>query len=250
MEYTIGNLSEISGVTRRTLRYYDEIGILRPKIINESGYRIYTNEEVDKLQQILFYKNMNLSINEIKKLINDKSTDEMKILEEHYKNLLNQKENLENLIKNLEKTIKYKKGEIQMLDKEKFEVLKEENIKNNESLYGKEIREKYGDETINQSNKRYMSLTQEEFEEMNAIENKIFENLVILLKKEDNSLEEMTYSYHKKWLLFSWKKYNKIAHNGLAKMYLNDNRFKEYYDKKAGSGATEILAKIIDKYTR
>ncbi|MGL4991935.1 MAG: MerR family transcriptional regulator [Sarcina sp.] len=250
MEYTIGKLSEISGVTKRTLRYYDEIGILVPKIINESGYRIYTNVEIDKLQQILFYKNMSLSINEIKELLSNKSIDEVKVLENHYKNLLNRKEELESLIKNLEKTIKYKKGEIKMSNKEKFEALKKESIKNNENLYGKEIREKYGDKIINKSNKRYMSLSEEEFEEMNIIENKIFENLEILLKKEDSSLEEMTYIYHKKWLLFNWKKYSKTAHNGLAKMYLNDERFRAYYDQKAGVGATEILVKIIAKYTK
>ena len=68
MEYTINNLSKLAGVSTRTLRYYDEIGLLKPKRISTSGYRIYGEDEVNLLQQILFYKELGISLDEIKEI--------------------------------------------------------------------------------------------------------------------------------------------------------------------------------------
>jgi len=64
MEYTVQKLAELSGVTARTLRYYDEIGILKPARINSSGYRVYGSREVDRLQQILFYRELGMILEE------------------------------------------------------------------------------------------------------------------------------------------------------------------------------------------
>ena len=70
MEYTVQKLSRLAGVSSRTLRYYDEIGILKPARINSSGYRIYGQREVDRLQQILFYKELGVNLKDIKEIIN------------------------------------------------------------------------------------------------------------------------------------------------------------------------------------
>ena len=75
MEYTVSKLAKISGVSTRTLRYYDEIGLLKPTKIRSNGYRIYGNAEVDKLQQILFYREMGVSLEEIIKLMSDPNYD-------------------------------------------------------------------------------------------------------------------------------------------------------------------------------
>ena len=66
MEYTVQKLGKMAGVSTRTLRYYDEIGILKPARINSSGYRIYGQAEVDRLQQILFYRELGVSLENIK----------------------------------------------------------------------------------------------------------------------------------------------------------------------------------------
>ena len=58
MEYTVQKLGQLAGISARTLRYYDEIGLLKPTRINSSGYRIYGATEVDRLQQILFYREL------------------------------------------------------------------------------------------------------------------------------------------------------------------------------------------------
>ena len=84
MEYSVSKLARLSGVSARTLRYYDEIGLLKPKRVNSSGYRIYGAREVDLLQQILFYREMDLSLDEIKQIIYAADFDVASALEEHY----------------------------------------------------------------------------------------------------------------------------------------------------------------------
>ncbi|EUJ38072.1 putative transcriptional regulator [Listeria weihenstephanensis FSL R9-0317] len=76
MEYTVQKLGQLAGVSTRTLRYYDEIGILKPARINTSGYRIYGQIEVDRLQQILFYREMNVPLEKIKAILEEPDFDE------------------------------------------------------------------------------------------------------------------------------------------------------------------------------
>lgn len=85
MEYTINNLSKLAGVSTRTLRYYDEIGLLKPKRISTSGYRIYGEDEVNLLQQILFYKELDLSLEKIRSIVNSEDFDCVAALYEHKK---------------------------------------------------------------------------------------------------------------------------------------------------------------------
>ena len=67
--YKISQVATMSGVTIRTLQYYDKIGLLKPKIINEVGYRFYSDEEIEILQQILFFKELDFSLEEIKRIL-------------------------------------------------------------------------------------------------------------------------------------------------------------------------------------
>jgi len=88
MEYTVQKLAELSGVTARTLRYYDEIGILKPARINSSGYRVYGSREVDRLQQILFYRELGMNLEEIKRILFSPCFDEIQALKQHHRKLL------------------------------------------------------------------------------------------------------------------------------------------------------------------
>ena len=148
MLYSIKKMSQISGVSGRTLRYYDELGLLQPKEINDVGYRKYSDAEVDKLQQILLYKQMGLKLEEIKKILENPDFDLKQALEEQKKRLLLEKNRLQQIIETVEKTLEGMKGKYQMTNEEKFKGLKEENIRKNEEKYGQEIRQKYGEEVV------------------------------------------------------------------------------------------------------
>ena len=105
MEYTVKELSKISGISTRTLRYYDQIALLVPPRLSSSGYRIYGETEVDTLQQILFYRELGVSLDEIKKLLNSPDYDKEQSLQNHLDELMQKKARIETLITNVGETI-------------------------------------------------------------------------------------------------------------------------------------------------
>ncbi|MCX7614970.1 MAG: MerR family transcriptional regulator, partial [Clostridiales bacterium] len=177
MEYTVNKLGRLAGISTRTLRYYDEIGILKPRKTNSSGYRIYGRNEVDQLQQILFYRELGLSLEEIKEIITKPTFDKQKALLEHHKTLLEKRNRLDLLIKNVETTIESIERGIPMTDQEKFEGFKRKMIEDNEGKYGTEIRNKYGEDAVNRSNKKVLNMTKEQHEEVTKLANEIKETL-------------------------------------------------------------------------
>ena len=250
MLYSIKKMSQISGVSGRTLRYYDELGLLQPKEINDVGYRKYSDAEVDKLQQILLYKQMGLKLEEIKNILENPSFDVRQALENQRKQLLLDKERLQKIIETVEKTLEGMKGKYQMTNEEKFKGLKEENIRKNEEKYGQEIRQKYGEEVVQASNKKYLNLTEAEFSEMQMTESELLEKLTTYLSQPDitQAVAKEIFELHKKWLQFSWATYQAEAHKGVAMMYVMDERFTAYYDERAGVGSAEALNQIIQYY--
>ena len=144
----INEVSKITGVSIRTLHYYDKIGILVPTKL-DNGYRIYSKDDLNKLQKILFYKYLNFRLSDIANILKDNSNS-LIILEEQHKLLLEEKKKIENIIKIVEKTIKDYKGEINMSIEEKFEGFKKEDIKK----YERAAKEKYGTDVIEESKRR------------------------------------------------------------------------------------------------
>lgn len=250
MEYTVKKLGQIAGVTTRTLRYYDEIDLLKPARINSSGYRIYGEKEVDILQQILFYKELGLDLNSIKEIIRAPSFDRTKALKEHKEKLIKKRNRLDLLISNVNKTIDSAEGGRKMLDQEKFEGFKDRLINDNEEKYGKEIRQKYGDDTISKSNQKLRDMTKEEYNKMTKLEEDMLKMLGEAFKGGDPSsqLAQKAADLHRQWLSHYWPKYSKEAHAGLAEMYLDDERFTTYYDA-ARPGTAAFLRDAILVYT-
>lgn len=250
MEYTVQKLSKIAGVSTRTLRYYDEIGILRPARINSSGYRIYGQVEVDRLQHILFYRELGVSLESIKNIVTSPSFDGAKALREHREKLLEKRKQLDLLISNVDKTIALTEGRIIMSDKEKFEGFKQKMVDDNEKKYGKEIREKYGNDTINKSNAKLMNMTEEQYNEVTSLEEQVKAALAEAFKNGDPSsdIAQKAAYLHKRWITFYWSEYSKEAHAGVAQMYVDDERFTAYYDKEQ-PGMAEFLRDAIFIYT-
>jgi DNA-binding transcriptional MerR regulator len=234
MEYTVQKLGKLAGISTRTLRYYDEIGILKPARINSSGYRIYGQEEVDCLQQILFYREMGLELSVIKEILESKGFDEIRALGNHLDSLLTKRNQLNLLIENVNKTIAYKKGRIQMSDKEKFEGFKKKLVEENEEKYGKEIREKYTDKVVDEANQKMLKMSKEQYDEFKSLEQEILDTLEKAYAAKDpaGALAQKAANLHKNWLSYTWKEYTKEAHAGLVQMYVADERFTAYYDKK------------------
>lgn len=252
MDYTIKKIAELSGISTRTLRYYDEIDLLKPAYLNSSGYRIYGTKEIDKLQQILFYRSLDLKLEVIQKLLNNPNYDPEHALQEHYHQLLEKRQQLDYQILTVEKTIRYKKGETTMTDKEKFVGFKQEKRLENEQRYGKEIREKYSEYTVEASNKKWLNLTEEDFAGMELAEKEMFVALKIVLDTKDYRSQEAETAFlkHREWLQYTSPVYSIEMHRGLGELYISDERFAAYYDDRAGNSTAQTLNQLIQHFTQ
>ncbi len=251
MEYTIKKLAQLAGISTRTLRYYDEIDLLKPARINSSKYRIYGKEEIDCLQQILFYKALGLELETIKSIITSPTFDKVQALKSHREKLLKKREQINLLIENVDKTLANHEGRIKMTDREKFTGFKEKLIDDNEKKYGKEIRQQYGDTQVEQSNKKIRNMTKAQYQEVQQLAKNIIKTLkkAVLTGNPESDLAQKCADLHRQWLCYYWDEYSKEAHANLAQMYVEDERFKAYYDKEQ-PGLAEFLRDAIIIYTK
>lgn len=250
MVYSIRELSELAGVSARTLRYYDAIGLLKPLYVNEAGYRFYGESEVAVLQQILFYKERGFDLKQIQKAIYEADFDIVEALEDHLLALENQRKHMEALIWTVKQTLKSMKGECEMKDSEKFLAFKESMIHENEEKYGEEIRKKYGDSEVDASNQKMLNMSEEEWKHFKDLEEEIKNALKKGVGEEisaDSAEAENIVKLHKEWLCMTLKQYSPEIHKGIASMYTADERFKAYYDAEI-PGCAALLVSAVNQW--
>ena len=254
MEYKVNELAKLSGVSSRTLRYYDQIGLLTPERLDTNGYRIYGKMQVERLQQILLYRELGISLEKMSLILNSKEYNVAKSLDQHLTSLQNKKEQIEILIKNVQKTIRsMNEGDI-MTDKEKFEGFKQNLIKENYEKYGDEINQKYGKDVVEASNKKLARMTEEQWLQQQKLSEDIFKLLEKAIEIGNPACIEAQEAadLHRKWLCMFWKDgtYSKQAHLALAQGYVADSRFTAFYDEKLGKGAAIFLRDAIEIYVK
>ncbi len=246
-EYSIRELAELAGVSTRTLRYYDEIGLLKPLYANDAGYRFYGEREVSLLQQILFYRERGFELKQIQQILFQADFDVCTALRDHLRDLKEKRKQIDRLINTVEQTIAAEEGEISMSDRQKFEAFKQNLVQKNEEQYGAEARSAYGSESVEASNRRLLSMTQEQWERFTQLEREIKDRLQQGARKglDPTSEEaEQIAMLHKEWLCMTWKSYTPQMHRGLADMYEADERFRAYYDGET-EGCTALLCAAI-----
>lgn len=251
MEYTVRQLADLAGISSRTLRFYDQKGLLKPEKINDSGYRIYGPDQVDRLQQILFYRELGFSLKAIKAIMNRPDADLIPTLTKHRLALIKERQRLDRLIGTVDKTIAEKKGGRHMTDSEKFEGFKQDLIDRNEKQYGQEIREKYGEEAVEQSYEKMRGMNPEDYEKSEKLQCELFAELSEAMSDRNpaGAHAQKAADLHRQWLSFFWGAYTKEAHAGLAQMYVDDPRFSRFYDDAVAEGAAKMLRDAIFIYT-
>ena len=120
MAYTVKKLAALSGVSVRTLHFYDEIGLLSPAYVGDQGYRYYEEEQLLMLQQILFFRELGFELKEIQRILSQSDFDRVKALETHRQVLQQKKKRMQELIQTVDKTIERIRGDKKMNDKEMY----------------------------------------------------------------------------------------------------------------------------------
>ena len=252
MEYSIQELSRLSGVTTRTLRWYDQIGLLKPSRVAESGYRYYGGAEVDRLQDILFYRALGVELARIKACLDDPAFDRLSALRSHLAALEAERARLDVLIQSVRDTIRYEERKETMSDEQKFEALKQQILTRHETVYGKEAREKYGDEKVDAAQSALRNLTWEQYREWTELEQQIQTRLESAvqagLPPESEAGQEVA-ALHRRWLTVTGNPYDPARHRGIVALYVEDPRFMAYYDK-AVPGCARFLRDAVTHWVK
>lgn len=232
-EYTVRTLSKLAGVSPRTLRHYDALGLLRPAGTKVSGYRFYGPTELERLQRILFYRELGLPLEGIRKALDAPGYDDLAALREHRRALVERWRRTEALVELLDRTISEKEGRIRMNDQERFKAFQKDLVESNERKYGAEARRKYGDEVFDASNRKVLAMDEVKMKEAQDLASAVVEKFLAAFESGDPAgpLAREGAEMHRRWLCLYWKKYTKAAHAGLVRMYVEDSRFTAYYDQ-------------------
>ena len=239
MSYTVQKLSKLAGVSVRTLHYYDEIGLLKPSRVKNNGYRFYEEPELLRLQQILFFRELDFPLDRIKFIIDSPSFD-MKESLMGQRHLIELKKNrLTKLIKTIDKTIKKINKEITMQDEELYGNLTKEEYEK----YTAEAKERWGHtDAWKQSEERVKKMGKEGLQKVQKEGEKLTLEIANAMKQglDPKSREvQLLIERHYEGLRAFYEP-NPEMYKGLANMYVDDERFKAFYEK-VESGLAEYL---------
>lgn len=203
MAYTVKSLSELSGVSIRTLHFYEEIGLLKPAYYGSNGYRYYEESQLLKLQQILFFKQLGFTLKQIQKVVGKSDFDQLAALNSHKNALSKEWEKIGVLLKTIDKTINHLTGKKQMKDKEIFDgfcitLVKKakagESYAAAEEIVGKSVRNPTKDiEDVKARGKAY-------YDNINEAACQLFKELTSCIEKErdptSNEVQKMIQKHH------------------------------------------------------
>lgn len=227
VEYTIQKLANLAKVSVRTLHHYDQIGLLSPMNRTDAGYRIYGENELLKLQQILFYRELGLPLDEIRIILSRSGFDLIDALKNHKRELKVRGSKINELIKTIDKTILFIKKKNMVKDEDLYKGFSKEQVKE----YKKEVREKYDPKIVAESNRRVKAMTKEQWKKMGEESGEVISSLVELMDKDPSDKEvQALVSRHCKGMNNFYDVTPEI-YSGLSDLYIQDSRFTAFYDK-------------------
>jgi DNA-binding transcriptional MerR regulator len=237
-------VASLTGVSVRTLHHYDKIGLLCPSRNPENGYREYSERDLDRLQQILFFKECGFPLANIQKLLSSPSFDREKAFALQRKVLLHEKRRIDAMLNTLDKTMQSMKGEITMTQKEKFG-----GFDMSHNPYEAEARRLLGDEAVDRSNAHIAAMSAGEKDAVSKGMDALFTELAAIRTEDPNSdvaqkaVDKMYRCFNKN---FGYH-YTLKAFAGVGQLYVSDPRFTKNVDQY-GEGLSKFLAEAMRIY--
>ena len=217
----------MAGVTPRTLHHYDDIGLLKPSHVGDNGYRYYGEEALLKLQQILFYRELEFPLEDIKHIMGRRDFDVLLALETHKESLSRQMERTKRLLVTVDNTIQHLKGEKIMSQSDLFEGFSEEQ----QEKYAQEAEKMYDPETVRESNRKWKAYSAGKKEAILAEGKQIYQDMIAAMPKGATSAEvQKIVERWRKHMDYFWTP-NLEQLLALASGYNDDPKFKANFDK-------------------
>ncbi|MBI4320696.1 MAG: MerR family transcriptional regulator [Chloroflexi bacterium] len=228
MPYTIKKVADLAGLTVRALHHYDHVGLLRPAAQNEAGYRLYAEEDLERLQQILFFRELGFSLRDIKAIVDSPDFDRKEALMAHRKSLREQQERLAKLVASVERTIEALERGTSMDEKEMFDGFDRAKMEE----YREEARARWGAERVDESYRRVAKLSKVEWEAVEAETEAINKNLAALM--DCDPADPAVQQWIGRWFQLIDERYYDCTpetFRGLGELYVSDSRFTAFYER-------------------
>ncbi len=239
---TVNEVSKLAGVSIRTLQYYDSIGLLKPAEYTESGYRLYDDAALERLQQILLFRELEFPLKEIKEIVTRPDFDKKKALEQQIELLTMKKEHLEGLI-DFARGIQ--NGGNNIMDFTAFDTSKLEE-------YTRKAKEQWGDsKAFSEYEKKSASRSKEDEKKLWSNFMKLFEKCGELKDSDPKSAEAQAMVKDiQNYITQNFYECNNEILAGLGKMYAAEGEFKTNIDNAGGNGTAEFVSRAIAEYVK
>jgi DNA-binding transcriptional MerR regulator len=249
--YTVKQLARLSGVSVRTLHHYDEIGLLKPSFTGENRYRYYGREELLRLQDILFHRELGVPLAQIGRLLDTNGRNRVAILTEHRSAIADRVKRSRQLLRTIDRTIAELQGEAEMKDKDLYKGFSPEK----QAQYEDWLVENYGGDMrrhIDESKAKLAKLDADGMAALMQEGNAAGQVLAEAFQNgaaPDDPANEPLLERHRAWVSAMWDKTcPPDAYAGLAELYLEHPDFRSKFDNDGGSGFTDWLSKAMKAY--
>jgi len=244
MSYSVGQVADLAGVTIRTLHYYDGIGLLSPSGRSAAGYRIYEDSDLERLQQILFYRELGFTLEEILTIVDDPRTDAVGHLRRQRGLLTERIERLRKLVAAIDYELEAREMDIKLTPEEKLEVFGDFNLED----HAQEAERRWGDtDAYRQSQRRVSSYAKEDWLKIKAEHDEVAANLAALFESgtvPDSEEAMAAAEAHRQHISRWYYDCSHEIHRALGEMYVSDERFRINYDALA-PGLSEFIRDAI-----
>lgn len=244
MAYTVSAVAALAGVSVRTLHHYDHIGLLRPASVSPGGYRLYAEADLERLQEVLFFRELGFGLKEIRNIMNSPRYDREAALREHRRLLLKKRRRLDVLIHSVELAIESLEGGSKLSEEEMFEGFDQKQI----DEWTEEARQRWGSENVDESIRRTAQYNKADwnaaYQEMGLLTRDIADNMH--RGPADPVVQELVGKWHR---FIDERFYNcpPEVFRGLGDLYVDDPRFTATYEK-VRSGLAKFMREAMHIY--
>ncbi|MFD8545085.1 MerR family transcriptional regulator [Streptomyces sp. NPDC059649] len=230
MSYSVGQVAAFAGVTVRTLHHYDEIGLLHPGERNHAGHRRYGDDDLDRLQQILFYRELGFPLDEVAALLDDPGADPQEHLRRQHDLLSARIGKLQEMAAAVEQAMEARRMNVRLTPEEKFEVFGDFDP----DAYAAEAEERWGGtDAYKESQRRTAAYTKEDWKRLMAEFDAIHRRMADLLAQgvpADSEAAMDVAEEHRQFIGRGYYACSYEMHTGLGEMYVADERFTATYE--------------------
>lgn len=225
--YTVRQVAKMAGVSVRTLHHYDHIGLLRPATRTEAGYRLYEEADLLRLQQILFFKEIDFSLADIERILDDPGFDQVEALQHHRRRLQQRSQQLAQLLKTIDKTIAKLTEDKLMTDEELYEGFTPEQIER----YQREVNERYDPELVRISKERLGKMNKAQWQALKTEGETVTRLLAQVAdhSPDDPAVQQLIARHHA--MIEQFYPASAELYRGLGQLYVEHDEFRAHYEQ-------------------